>query len=76
MVNAAVKTAAGPERTNMPRNKVIGATLGSAIAGLLISGLNRYFEMDIGPEEAVSITTIVTFIVGWLVPPGRDETTI
>jgi energy-converting hydrogenase Eha subunit F len=76
MAKSAVKTASGVQTTNQPRTKVVGATIGSAVGGILVWALNKYANAGIDESVSIMIVTVVTFALGWIVPPGKDETTI
>lgn len=76
MTKSALKTASGVKTTSKPRNKVVGATIGSAVAGILIWALNKHANAGIDQEVGAMITTVVTFVLGWIVPPGKSETAV
>jgi hypothetical protein len=56
-----------------PLTKITASTLAGAITAILIWLLQEYAHTDIPPEIAVAIATIISAIVGYLVPllPGE-----
>jgi hypothetical protein len=62
--------------TYVPTNKTIGATVGSAVGGIIVYFVNRAWPGTITPEVAGMFTTVATFAVGYLVPPGQRETMV
>lgn len=75
-MRSAIQTPAGIIKTNIPRQKVAFAAVGAAIAGILVFVLNTYAHAGINQQVASSITVVVTFALGWLTPPGGQETAI
>lgn len=62
--------------TAIPARKVMGGSLGAAISSLVIWGLQSLFTIEIPLPVHGAITVIVTFAVGYLVPPSeRDQIT-
>ncbi len=70
----------------MPTNKTLAATGGSVVGSALGTIVNYYMNVGLPPDHVtpqavqgaitVLITAIVTFALGWLVPPGIGETEI
>lgn len=64
----------------MPVRKVTVGALSGALVTLSVLVLNNYTsffkEKPITSEMACAVTTIVTFIVSYLVPPDQRETII
>lgn len=66
---AAVRT-----ETGAPTTKVIGGTMGAAVATLFIWGLTQA-GLTVDEGVKVALTTVVTFVVGYMIPPApRDKT--
>lgn len=56
-----------------PTAKVMGGTLGAAVSTLLIWGLGQA-GLTIDEGVKVAIATVITFAVGYLIPPApRDQ---
>lgn len=66
--------------TYAPVRKVTAGALSSAIVTLVIWMLNTYVSpfdrRPIPAEIAGTLTTIVSFMISYAVPPGRDETVV
>ena len=59
--------------TGAPTAKVMGGTLGAAFSTLLIWGLTQA-GLTIDEGVKVAIATVVTFTIGYLIPPApRDK---
>lgn len=54
--------------------KVASATVAGALTALIIYLLQTYAHTDIPPTIAASITTLLTFIGGYLAPVVKDRT--
>lgn len=61
-------------RTSLPTRKVSASGLGGAISLILLWALGEYAGMDFPPEVASAVTTVISFALAYLVPPGRGET--
>lgn len=60
--------------TAIPARKVMGGSLGAAVSALAIWGFQVFFDIEIPIYIHGAITVIVTFAVGYLVPPSeRDQ---
>jgi hypothetical protein len=58
----------------LPARKVWAATLANAITSILIYFLNTYALPEPIPSGVQgSILTVITFIVGYFVPPAHDD---
>jgi hypothetical protein len=75
-MHSAIQTPAGVVATYIPRQKVTVAACGAALAGILVFVLNTYANAGINQQLASSITVVVTFALGWLTPPGGQETAV
>jgi hypothetical protein len=72
------------QATAAPKNKVIaatgGAAVGSAISVIILWILTTFghvtFPQDVTNALSTLFTTIVTFLVGYIVPPGANEGTV
>jgi hypothetical protein len=65
------------QQTNIPTNKTLAASVGSAIGVVVVWLLNTYVlptPLPVGVEAAV--TTIVTFALSWIVPPSSREAVV
>jgi hypothetical protein len=51
-------------------NKVKGATLGAALAALLVAEIQRRLHVHLLPEEVGAIGTLCTFAGGWISKPA------
>ena len=60
-------------QTGAPTSKVMGGTIGAAISTLLIWGLTKA-GLTVDESVKVALTTIITFIAGYMMPPApRDN---
>ncbi len=75
-MRSAIQTASGVITTNFPRQKVTGAAVGAALGGIIVFVLNTYLKAGIDQQIAASITVVVTFALGWLTPPGGNESAV
>ena len=64
---------ASGRRTNVPVNKVTVSTLAGALAAILVWLLRTYTSIDIPPEVQDALIVLLTFLAGWLTPPGAGE---
>ena len=60
-------------KSAMPARKVTAATLGAAVTGLIIWGLNKYAGAGIETEVASMFETVVVGVLAYLVPPSAKE---
>ena len=62
-------------RTSIPAQKVVAATIGAAVAEILLFFTAALWpDVAIPPEIRASITVLAVFAVGYLTPPAaRDE---
>jgi hypothetical protein len=73
---------AGPsdtvQRNSTPVRKVSAGAFSGAVVIFIVAVLNNYVLKDkpITAEISSAATTIVTFLVGYLVPPGSGEVTM
>ncbi len=74
-VSANIKTG---QSTWVPTRKVSVGALAGAISVLVIYVLNTYVltNKPLGPEVGSAFTTVLTFIMSWIVPPSADETSV
>ena len=56
-------------QSGMPAQKVMGGTIGAAVAALLVS----MFPTQIPEEAKIPLITIITFIVGYFIPPSAVD---
>jgi hypothetical protein len=62
--------------TVAPTQKVAAGGLGGAVSVIVIAILQHYAKLDIDPTLASAITTIVSFLVAYIVPPSSRDTPI
>ncbi len=63
------------QHTGMPTTKVIGGTLGASVATLIIWGLTQA-GLSIDESIKVAITTVITFAVGYMIPPAPGDNVV
>jgi hypothetical protein len=60
--------------TGAPTTKVMGGTVGAALATLVIWGLTKA-GLTVDEGVKVAITTVITFVAGYYISPNpRDKT--
>lgn len=61
--------------TAMPARKVVGGSLAAAIATIVVWVVNSFVLKDnpLPPHVAGAILTVVTFVVGYYVPPASQD---
>ncbi len=57
-----------------PTNKVIAGTFGAAVATIGLYVLERIMGEPLPPEVNTAVTTLVTFALGYFVPPSSLDT--
>ena len=63
--------------TGRPANKVVGGGLGAAVATILVWYLDDAgIVKDLPTVVEAAIVLVVTFAVGYFVPPGKADTTV
>lgn len=62
--------------TNTPTRKVQAMGLSAAITTVLVWLLNTYAHADIPVEIAMSMQGIVAVLVGYIVPPARQDVVV
>ena len=69
-----------PTRTegNVPNKKVVAAGIAGAITTILVFVFNTYIssEKPLTPEIAAALTTVMTFLMAYITPPGKNEKVI
>lgn len=62
-------------KTSTPARKVVAGSLAAAIATLVIWGINSTLMQanPLGANISGAITTTITFLVGYFVPPGFND---
>jgi hypothetical protein len=67
-------------KTSAPTRKTQAAALGGAIATVVIWALNAFVLREPGQritgEVAAAVTTLVTFVVSYFVPPGESDVVV
>lgn len=63
---------------NAPVRKVIAGGIGGSVATIIIYIINRNVGADHQLDGTISaaITTLVTFLVSYVIPPGQTENNI
>jgi hypothetical protein len=59
--------------TAAPVRKVTAGGIGGAVATLALWALAQYANFHPQPEVAAAITTVISFIVAYLVPPSAND---
>ncbi len=54
-----------------PTNKVLAGTAAGALSAIVAWGVKSLGHIDVPPEIAVAITTVVTFVVQYWVPDAE-----
>lgn len=62
-------------RTGAPTTKVIGGTVGAAFATLAVWGLTQ-MGLTVDEGVKVALTTVITFAVGYFIPPAPDDNVV
>lgn len=57
----------------MPSRKVGSGALAGAVAGLIVWSLDVFVGVKIPAEQAVALSTILTFIVSYLMPNAQQN---
>jgi hypothetical protein len=58
--------------TGAPTTKVMGGTLGAAVATLIIWGLTKA-GLTVDEGVKVALTTVITFATGYLISPAPGD---
>jgi hypothetical protein len=56
-----------------PTQKVAAGGIGGAVSVIVIAVLQHYANLSIDPTLASAITTVVSFAVGYIVPPSARD---
>ena len=56
-----------------PVQKVTAGLLAGAITTILVYAISMLAQVEIPPTVAAAITTLITFLISYMVPPGPDE---
>lgn len=59
-----------------PTRKVAAGGLGGAISVIVIAVVHSAFHVDIDPTVASAITIVVSFLLGYFVPPAATDTPV
>jgi putative flippase GtrA len=62
--------------TMRPRRKVAAGALTGAIVCVIVWLLKTFANLQVPTELSAALSTIVSFGVSYLTPPGKDETSI
>lgn len=54
-----------------PTNKVAASGIGGSISVVLIWAVNQFFNIELPPEVAAAIATVISFASGYLVREKR-----
>lgn len=61
------------QSSSRPTNKVIAGSVGAAIATIIIYIVELWFGETLPLKVTTAATTVVTFGVGYLVPPSEAD---
>lgn len=69
---------AGPVKSPSarPTQKVAASGIGGAVSVIVIAALQHFGRLSIDPTLASAITTVVSFLVGYIVPPSAADTPV
>lgn len=59
--------------TSYPTNKTIAGGLAGALTAILVWGVKQAWQIDVPAEIAVAISTVITFVVSYVTPPGESD---
>jgi len=59
--------------TGAPTTKVMGGTIGAALATLLIWALTSLGHLTVDESVKVALTTVITFVCGYVIPPAPGD---
>lgn len=59
--------------TAAPARKVAAGGVGGAVSVIVIAALQHYAKLDIDPTLASAITTVVSFVIGYIIPPAAGD---
>ena len=59
--------------TSKPARKVIASSIGAAVATLVIWCIQIWFGVETPPPVQAAITVIVSFLLGYYVPPAPQD---
>ena len=79
MTQAAVVVNGQAQPTNFPRRKIITGGIAGAVTVVIVFVLNSYVlptGKPIPAEISSAITTIITFAISFLTPPGESESVV
>lgn len=51
-----------------PSTKISAASIGGALTAIVLWGVNHFTGVDVPPEVAAAITTVVAFLLGYFIP--------
>ena len=61
-------------KTLAPAQKVVGASLGGALGVIALTIVENIFPaLEITKELQLAVMTVTAFVVGYYVPPGRND---
>lgn len=61
------------QSSHRPTNKVIAGSVGAAIATIIIYIVERWLGEPLPVEVTTAATTVVTFGLGYLMPPSEAD---
>lgn len=59
--------------TAAPARKVAAGGLGGAVSVIVIACLQHFAKLNIDPTLASAITIVISFILGYFIPPGAGD---
>lgn len=57
-----------------PTNKVVAGALAGALTTIIVWGVQQAFAITVPAEIGVAISTVISFFVSWVTPPGERDT--
>lgn len=74
-VSALEPTSGTPaKQTWLPRRKVLASAVSGLVTFLIVAFIENQLHIDVSTELSSFITAVVMALVGYLIPPGEDET--
>ena len=69
-------TTAARSPSALPVRKVAAGGAAGAITAIIVWILSAAFKIDIPPEIAAAITVVLSFIAGYVIPPGPNDVVV
>lgn len=55
-----------------PQRKIVAGGIAGAVSSLAVWALQQFAGIEVPAEQAVAITTIITFVVQYFVPNAQE----